>query len=33
MVVTLVDREEGAADALAEAGYRFDSLFKVKELL
>lgn len=33
LVVTLVDREEGAAEALAAAGYRFDSLFKVKELL
>ena len=32
-VVTLVDREEGAAEALAAAGYRFDSLFKVRELL
>ncbi len=32
-VITLVDREEGATDALAAAGYRFDSLFKVKELL
>lgn len=32
-VVTLVDREEGAAANLEKAGYRFDSLFKVGELL
>jgi orotate phosphoribosyltransferase len=32
-VVTLVDREEGAAENLAEAGFDFKSLFKVKELL
>ncbi len=32
-VVTLVDREEGATEALAAAGYPFDSLFKVRELL
>jgi orotate phosphoribosyltransferase len=32
-VYTIVDREEGAEANLAEAGYRFSSLFKVKELL
>ncbi len=32
-VHTIVDREEGAEANLAEAGYRFSSLFKVKELL
>jgi orotate phosphoribosyltransferase len=32
-VVTIVDREEGAPENLAAAGYRFDSLFKVSELL
>ncbi len=32
-VVTLVDREEGAAGNLAAAGYAFSSLFKVQELL
>ncbi|MCX5754416.1 MAG: orotate phosphoribosyltransferase [Candidatus Krumholzibacteria bacterium] len=32
-VYTIVDREEGAETNLAEAGYRFLSLFKVKELL
>jgi orotate phosphoribosyltransferase len=29
----LVDREEGATENIAAAGYTFDSLFKVKELL
>ncbi|MDD3641897.1 MAG: orotate phosphoribosyltransferase [Candidatus Krumholzibacteria bacterium] len=29
----LVDREEGAAENIAAAGYPFDSLFKVSELL
>ena len=29
----LVDREEGAAEKIAEAGYEFSSLFKVSELL
>ena len=29
----LVDREEGAAEKIAEAGYEFRSLFKVSELL
>lgn len=32
-VMTLVDREEGAPENLARAGYSFESLFKVKELL
>ncbi len=32
-VFTIVDREEGAAEALAEAGYVFRSLYKVGELL
>jgi len=32
-VMTLVDREEGAPENLARAGYAFESLFKVKELL
>lgn len=32
-VMPLVDREEGAGENLAKAGYRFDSLFKVSELL
>ncbi len=32
-VITIVDREEGAPESLAAAGYRFDSLFKVSELL
>jgi orotate phosphoribosyltransferase len=32
-VFTIIDREEGATAALAQAGYRFSSLFKVKELL
>ncbi|MBN2185000.1 MAG: orotate phosphoribosyltransferase [Candidatus Krumholzibacteriota bacterium] len=29
----LVDREEGASEKIAEAGYEFSSLFKVSELL
>ncbi len=29
----LVDREEGAAEAISEAGYSFSSIFKVNELL
>ncbi len=29
----LVDREEGASERIAEAGYEFSSLFKVSELL
>lgn len=29
----LVDREEGASEAIAEAGYTFSSLFRVSELL
>jgi orotate phosphoribosyltransferase len=32
-VHVLVDREEGASDRIAEAGYEFRSLFKVSELL
>jgi orotate phosphoribosyltransferase len=32
-VHVLVDREEGAADRIAGAGYEFRSLFKVSELL
>jgi orotate phosphoribosyltransferase len=32
-IYTIVDREEGAAGLIAEAGYTFDSLFKVSELL
>jgi orotate phosphoribosyltransferase len=32
-IITLVDREEGAAKNLADAGFEFRSLFKVKELL
>ncbi|HER44467.1 MAG TPA: orotate phosphoribosyltransferase [Candidatus Eisenbacteria bacterium] len=32
-VFTIVDREEGAAEAIAEAGYNFRSLYKVRELL
>ncbi len=32
-VVTIVDREEGATETLAEAGYSFSSLYKVSELL
>jgi len=32
-VHTIVDREEGAEKNLAEAGYPFSSLFKVRELL
>lgn len=32
-VFTIVDREEGAEENLSKAGYRFASLFKVKELL
>ena len=32
-VFTIVDREEGAAETLAEAGYTFHSLYKVSELL
>jgi orotate phosphoribosyltransferase len=32
-VHVLVDREEGAAEKIAEAGYEFRALFKVSELL
>jgi orotate phosphoribosyltransferase len=32
-VFTIVDREEGATETLADAGYEFHSLFKVSELL
>jgi orotate phosphoribosyltransferase len=32
-IYTLVDREEGATASIAEAGFPFDSLFKVSELL
>jgi orotate phosphoribosyltransferase len=32
-VFTIVDREEGATETLAEAGYSFRSLYKVSELL
>jgi orotate phosphoribosyltransferase len=32
-VFTIVDREEGAGANLADAGYRFASLFSVRELL
>jgi orotate phosphoribosyltransferase len=32
-VFTIVDREEGATETLAAAGYEFHSLFKVSELL
>ncbi len=32
-IVVLVDREEGATEAIAGAGYRFYPLFKVSELL
>ncbi|UCF04339.1 MAG: orotate phosphoribosyltransferase [bacterium] len=32
-IYTIVDREEGATGYVAEAGYPFDSLFKVSELL
>jgi orotate phosphoribosyltransferase len=32
-IYALVDREEGATDKIAEAGYSFESLFKVSELL
>ncbi len=30
---TIVDREEGASENIAEAGYNFNSLFKISELL
>jgi orotate phosphoribosyltransferase len=32
-IYTIVDRDEGAEANLADAGYRFSSLFKVQELL
>ncbi len=32
-IFALVDREEGAAEKIAEAGFAFDSIFKVRELL
>ena len=32
-VLTVVDREEGAKEKLAEAGYRFITLFAASELL
>lgn len=32
-IVVVVDREEGAAEAIAEAGYSLRSLFRVSELL
>lgn len=32
-IYTLVDREEGAVERIAEAGFTFESLFKVSELL
>lgn len=32
-IYTLVDREEGATERIAEAGYSYESLFKVSELL
>ena len=32
-IFVLVDREEGATEAIAAEGYGFDSLFKVSELL
>ncbi len=32
-IYTLVDREEGAAERIAESGFEFSSLFKVSELL
>jgi orotate phosphoribosyltransferase len=31
--LAVVDREEGGADEIRRAGYRFDSLFRVSELL
>ena len=32
-IYALVDREEGASERIAEAGFRFKALFKVSELL
>jgi orotate phosphoribosyltransferase len=31
--LAVVDREEGGAEEIRRAGYRFDSVFKVSELL
>jgi orotate phosphoribosyltransferase len=31
-VIAMVDRQQGGAEAFAEAGYRFEALFTVEEL-